>query len=80
MIYFLYGEPARSAGYPEIGSIIGNPKLSSIRFTEKAMADFIFKFRDGKTVYIKNRHNAPPDGYQYTEEERLVIALRAVPI
>lgn len=80
MIYFLYGEMARSRGYPEIGAISKNAKFANIRFTEKAMADFIFTFEGGKTVYMKNRHDAPPNGRQYSEEERLVIVLKAVPL
>lgn len=44
------------------------------------MAETIFTFEDGKTVYMKNRHDAIPNGYQFTEEERLVIVLKAVPL
>ncbi len=82
MIYFLYGESARAyAGYPEVGSIINkNVKFEDLKFREKAMADFIFTFEGGKTVYMKNRHDAPPNGRQYSEEERLVIVLKAVPL
>jgi len=78
VIYFLYGEMARSRGYPEIGFIVR--KYEDIRLTEKAMADFIFTFKDGKTIYMKNRYDAPPNGRQYTEEERLVIVLKASPL
>ena len=44
------------------------------------MAEAIFTFEDGKTVYMKNRVDAIPNGYQYSEEERLVIVLKAVPL
>ena len=81
MIYLLYGEVARERmGYPEIASISKNAKFEDLRFTERAMADFIFAFEGGKTVYLKNRHDAPPRGRQFTEEERLIIVLKAVPL
>lgn len=34
--------------------------------------DNTFEFKDGKTVYFKNRNN---DNYQYTEEEIILIKL-----
>lgn len=81
MIYFVYSDVVQEhAGFPEIGSISKKSKFADLRFKEKAMAESIFTFEDGKTVYMKNRHDALPNGYQFTEEERLVIVLKAVPL
>ena len=38
-------------------------------------ADTVFYFKDGMTHYIKDRNR---DGYQYTEEEKILIKLGAV--
>lgn len=46
-------------------------------FTITRCASSIFKFVDGRTVYLKDRDN---EGYQFTEEERVLIVLSAVPI
>lgn len=67
-------------GYPEICYINSFPKYASLRFGEKAKADSIFTFENGKTVYLKNRYVDPQDGYQFTEEEQLIIKLKAVPL
>lgn len=81
MIYLTYSETVQEhAGFPEIGSIGKNTKFADIRFKEKAMAECIFTFEDGKTVYMKNRHSDLPRGYQFSEEERLIIKLKAVPL
>lgn len=78
MIYLLYNETIRERlGMPEIGSLCGT-KYDERKFIEKALADFIFTFKDGRTVYMKNRHGA--EGQQYTEEEMLLIKLKAVPL
>ena len=38
-------------------------------------ADCIFEFQGGKTVYFKDRY---AENYQYSEDERLIIKLKAV--
>lgn len=81
MIYFVYSDVVQKhAGFPEIGSISKKSKFADLRFKEKAMAESIFTFENGKTVYMKNRHGNTTNGYQYTEEERLLIILKAIPL
>lgn len=81
MIYLTYSKTVREhAGFPEIGSIGKKTKFADLRFKERAMAESIFTFEDGKTIYMKNRYDSNPKGYQFTEEERLVIVLKAVPL
>lgn len=67
-------------GYPEFGCLDNFSKYATLRFKEKASAESIFTFENGKTVYLKNRFINPQDGYQFTEEEQLVIKLKAVPL
>jgi hypothetical protein len=82
VIYFIYSDQVRKHhNVPEIGSVNVNFKLSNVGFEQKAaLAESIFTFNGGKTVYMKNRHDIIPNGYQFTEEERLVIVLKAVPL
>lgn len=77
MIYFLYSEFVReSLGYPEVG--YSNKDFNRIGFKPKADAEAIFTFKDGKTVYMKNRFISPAASYQFTDEEKLIIALKSV--
>jgi hypothetical protein len=81
MIYFVFSGTVRIySNFPEIGFISKHTKFADLPFKEKAVAEKIFTFEGGKTVYMKNRHDALPNGYQYSEEERLVIVLKAVPL
>jgi len=48
-----------------------------LRYDIKASADVIFEFKDGKTVYYKNRF-LPTNEPQYSDEEQLVIRLKSV--
>jgi len=65
-----------SMGYPALGSI---ERLSSLNLPSNLVypADFIFYFVDGKTEYLKDRYYV---NAQYTPEEQLTIALRAIPM
>jgi hypothetical protein len=78
MIYFLYGEYAvRACGLPEIGCAAKAPG-PEYRFMDLAEASF--SFHGNKTFYWKNRYGEVPGGYQYTDEERLILKLKAVPL
>jgi hypothetical protein len=58
-------------GFPEIISTHGAPRSIS----HITASDFIFSFQEGKTIYYKDRYATD---YQYTEEERLILMLKAV--
>ncbi len=78
MIYYLrYGTLAQERmGYPALGSV---NRLNETQIPTDLVytADFIFWFEDGKTEYYKDRYYV---NAQYTSEEQLSIALRAIPI
>lgn len=77
MIYLLYSETVqKTKGLPEIGCSMRS--IDGIRFDLKGFADQIFHFDNHKTIYWKNREEPPPYGYQYSDEERLIIRLKAV--
>lgn len=79
MIYIIYPEIVqRTFGKPELG--VFHTDVNKIGYKDIHCADSIFELKDGKTKYYKNRHAAPPAGYQYTEEEKIMIALKAVPL
>lgn len=81
MISLQYSEfVQKSLKYPKFGVINKNSKFEDLRFKEKSLADFIFEFEGNKTVYMKNGYTSPPQGYQFTDEEKLVIVLSAVPL
>ncbi len=80
MIYYVYSTwVQKNLGLPEIGFTNGVVMQNRL-FKENASADTIFTFKDNKTVYLKNRFDPIPNGYQFSEEERLIIALKAVPL
>lgn len=79
MIFLRYSNAVRETWVlPELASTTKG--LDRLSFKVKAIADEIFMFEDHKTVYIKNRLVQTPYGYQYTDEERLMIILKAVPL
>lgn len=50
---------------------------SEISHHTMSCADFAFYFRNGKTVYLKNRLGLP--WYQYTEEDIIMAKLGSLP-
>lgn len=54
----------------------GFPKQWS-KILIESLAYRIFEFQNGKVVYGKDRNE---DQYQYTEDERIMIKLMAIPI
>jgi len=78
MIYLKFEEYAQEAyGYSEIVAInernFNNFNYIPIRM--RYCASYIFAFKDGKTVYLKDRDNT---NYQYSSEDAVALALRAV--
>lgn len=79
MIFFLYSNWVRERkGFPEVNAVSGKTEFDNLGFQEKAMAETIFTFKNGKTIYLKNRFINPANGYQYSEEEMVVLKLKAV--
>ena len=75
MIYFICSDAyANYAKWPKYVAY-DRPNISQIPLVWIASADYIFEFKDGKTVYHKDRTFKD---YQYTDEERLVLTLRSV--
>ncbi len=81
--YLSYGNWAVAGkGYPKLASTYGEDKATTVArikgsFQDFANADFIFYFDGDKTEYVKDRFQL---GYQHTPEERLMVALKAVPL
>ena len=75
MIYFIYSDMyANYAKWPKYVAY-DQPNVAEMPLIWIQAADYIFEFKDGKTVYIKDRTYKD---YQYTDEERLVLILRSV--
>lgn len=75
MIYLVLRKSvAEFAGLPEIISAESTLPIwpDPIRH-----ADSAFTFKDGETIYHKCRYGVR---YQYSAEEQLIIALKAVPV
>jgi hypothetical protein len=65
---------------PDIADKTGFPEIISTHRATKSIShitasDSIFSFQEGKTIYYKDRYATD---YQYTEEERLILMLKAV--
>jgi hypothetical protein len=80
MIFFIFGKTAQGRlAIPAVGFTV-KKDTGYERFITRDAADYIFTFEAGKTVYLKNRHGALSGGYQYTEDEQIIIRLKAAPI
>lgn len=73
--YYRYGSQPGNLGFPELG-VIERESKDLLPLRAIWSADFVFYFKDEKTEYLKDRYAV---NAQYTPEEKLSIALRAVP-
>lgn len=75
MIYLKYSKSFQKQGHPEYRSC---KTLDDVPKRDMHAADYIFMFENGNTVYYKIRYDSIPNGYQYSDEEKVVLALRSV--
>lgn len=80
MIYVIFPEIVQQI-YRKPELAVFHIELHKIGFKDKANADSIFELKNGKTIYYKHRYQDPRGpGYQYTEDEQLMLRLKAVPL
>jgi len=75
MIYFRYNDGVRDL-YPNLPEYLcykGSIETSPMKV--RYLASYIFEFFGEETVYYKDRTG---DNYQYTGEEKVVLALKSV--
>lgn len=75
MIYLTFNESVRDL-YPKVSEYMCHAKgIETVPMKVRFYASHIFEFIDGETKYYKDRTGAD---YQYFDEEKVVLALKAV--